>query len=304
MQLRHVRQIRGWLVRLFGLFHRQRREREFAEELESHLAMHVEDNLRAGMSPEEARRRALIKLGGVTLTRERRREQGGLPMLETFLQDLRFGFRMLRKNPGFSLVAILTLALGIGATTAMFSVVNAILLRPLFGRETDRLVTIYHSYSKTNLTTGGSAASFVDYQQRGAVFESLAVSASASFNLTGQGEPERVEGRRVSAGYFTTRGVTAADRLSLFISSQRRQERRRKLDTSRTIQHLSAPIGARSASPEMARAAAIAIHDDGAGSFPPHFVRNQVEIYASSRALPEMARLPGPPSILYRINDG
>jgi len=208
--MKSLRQLRGWLMRLFGLFQRNQREQEFAEELASHLALHIEDNLRAGMSPEEARRRALIKLGGVTQTTELHREQGGLPMLETLIQDLRFGVRMLRKNPGFSLVAILTLALGIGATTAMFSVVNAILLRPLFGRETDRLVTIYHSYPKTNLTTGGAAASFVDYQQQGAIFESVAVSANASFNLTGQGEPERVEGRRVSAGYFTTRGVTAA----------------------------------------------------------------------------------------------
>src|SRR5262245_7817351 len=109
MKFISIRQLRGWLVRLFSVFHRQRREREFAEELESHLAMHIEDNLRAGMSPEEARRLALIKLGGATLTQELYREQRGLPMLETLFQDLRFGMRMLRKNPGFSLVAILTL---------------------------------------------------------------------------------------------------------------------------------------------------------------------------------------------------
>jgi hypothetical protein len=94
----NIRQIRGWLVRLFGLFHRARREREFAEELESHLALHIEDNLRAGRSPEEARRQAHIKLGGVTLTQELYREQGGLPMLETLLQDLRYGARMMLRR--------------------------------------------------------------------------------------------------------------------------------------------------------------------------------------------------------------
>jgi len=91
----NVRQLRGWMARFFGMLNRGRRECEFAKELESHLALHIEDNLRAGMSPEEARRRARIKLGGVTLAKELRREQGGLPMLETLWQDLRFGLRML-----------------------------------------------------------------------------------------------------------------------------------------------------------------------------------------------------------------
>jgi len=137
-----MRRIRRWLSRLSELFGRKGREKELAAEMESHLQLHIEDNLRAGMTAVEARREALIKLGGVEQTKERVRDLRGLPLLEVLLQDLRHGVRMLSKNPGFTIVATITLALGIAVNATMFSLVSAFLLRRPPGRQPERIVVV------------------------------------------------------------------------------------------------------------------------------------------------------------------
>jgi predicted permease len=123
--------IRTLFSRVRGLLTDRRLDREFEQELDSHLALATEENLRRGLSPEEARRAARLRLGGVTQLRETHRELNGLPWLENLFRDLRYSFRILRKNPGFTLVAVLTLGLGIGANTAIFSLIDTVMLRTL-----------------------------------------------------------------------------------------------------------------------------------------------------------------------------
>jgi len=195
-----MKRLRAWMLRFGGLFNRRRKDRELDEEIESHLQMHIEDNLRLGLTPEEARRQALIKLGGVESTKEAYRDQRGLPWLETFWQDLRYGARQLRKNPGFTAVAVLTLALGIGANTILFSVVDAVLLRPLPFKEPEKLVVIRGGF---NFFSGGD---FRDLREQAQTFEAVAATSSGTMNLSGDGDPVRVNSARVSANLFALLG--------------------------------------------------------------------------------------------------
>src|SRR5271154_2238062 len=198
-------------TRLQNLFRRTRLDRELSEELASHLEMHIADNVRAGMTPEEARRNALIKLGGVEQTKEQYRERGGWPLLESLTQDLRFGLRMLRKNPGFTAIAVLTLALGIGASTAVFSVVNAILLKPLPYANSERIYMPWWKAppSLTQFTDKWpwSIRDFARFSQGARTFQYIGAFKSDFFNLPGSGEPERLDGLRVSAGFISALGV-------------------------------------------------------------------------------------------------
>jgi macrolide transport system ATP-binding/permease protein len=138
-----MRRVRAWFIRITGIFNKSKRDRELSAELESHLQLHIDDNLRAGMSPQEARRRAVIKLGGIESTKEIYRDRRSIPIIETLVQDVRFGLRMLRRNPGFALAVVLTLALGIGANVTMFSVVDSLLFRmPDHVRAPEHLVSV------------------------------------------------------------------------------------------------------------------------------------------------------------------
>jgi predicted permease len=193
-----MRRLRAWFSRLGEVFRKRRREQELSREIESHLQLHIDDNLRAGMPQVQARKEALMKLGGIEQTKENYRERRGLPLLATLFQDARYAARVLQKNPGFTTIAVLTLALGIGANTAIFSLVNGALLRPLPFAIPGRLVGMTSYYPK---------GPFVLMRERSQTMEVVANSDSAEFNLTGVDVPVRLTGSAVSANWFSVLGA-------------------------------------------------------------------------------------------------
>lgn len=199
--------LRALFVRIIALPNRHRVDADFAAELESHIAMHTEDGIRAGLSREEARRQALIRLGGVEQTRQSHRDRRTLPWLENFAQDIRYGLRQLRRNSGFTSVAILTLALGIGANTAVFSLLDAVLLRPLPYSQPDRLFRLDRTDKYGRAMEAASYPDFEDWKMRSHVFRAMAAYSDQGFNLTGTAEPERLRGSQVSPGLFALLGV-------------------------------------------------------------------------------------------------
>jgi predicted permease len=193
----------------FSFWHRQKRESELDEELQGHLHMAAQDRADRGETPEQARRAARRELGNMGLIKEVTREMWGRASVERMMQDLRYGLRMLAKSPGFTAVAILTLALGIGANTALFSVVNGVLLNPLPYPHPEQLVWL--AESKPNFATGSiSFPNFQDWQKNNQTFSSMGLSRGYSYNLTGLGEAEQLRGRLISSDFFGVLGVNPA----------------------------------------------------------------------------------------------
>ena len=190
--------------RLLSLFGKRRLDEELDVELRAHLDALTEANMRRGMSPEEARFAARREFGGLEQTKALYREQRGLPFLETLVQDLRFAVRMLRKSPGFTAVAVLTLALGIGANTAIFSVVDAVLLRALPYPEPDRIVRIWESSLKRDVPRNlVNPLNFLDWRDHSQSFESMAAISSLMTNLSSHGQPIAVQGMQVTPEFFS-----------------------------------------------------------------------------------------------------
>jgi len=212
-----MRTLRSWIVRLFNLFNKDHRERELADEMEANLEFQIEDGIRAGMTPQQARRAALIKFGSLDAAKEAVRDRRGIPFLETFLRDVSYALRMMRRNKGWSAVAILSLALGIGANTAIFSVIDGLILRMLPVRDPAQLVrvegTVYSDFLRTTLPIDRFPRSVYEhFRDHNAVFtEMFAFSDLDRPELSVGGQTEGSGGvELVSGSFFSALGVGVA----------------------------------------------------------------------------------------------
>jgi len=186
------------------------KEQDLNDEMRFHLEKEIEANVAGGMNAEEARRRALIDFGGVQQAREAVHRVSARNVLESSLQDIRFGVRMLRKSPSFTAIAVGILALGIGANTAIFSAVNAVLFARWSIRNQQQLVAVSEPTGADKGVTLVSVPNFEDYRRQQTTFEQLSLWLGQSINLTGQERPDRLIGAFVSDNYFEMLGVHPA----------------------------------------------------------------------------------------------
>jgi predicted permease len=207
-----VRRLRAALIRVVNLFRRGRLERELAAEMEGHLQLHIDDNIKAGMTPVEARRQAILALGGVEQAKEQYRDRRGLPALETLLRDVRFGARMLRRQPTFTAVAVITLAIGFGPPIAIFALANWMVLRPVPGIPDSRSVSYYvHGTPDPRGGTAIGRISYLNFRDMTPRLQKVKVTAAQGLSnatVGGNGRPERyLSGQFVSSNYFDVLGV-------------------------------------------------------------------------------------------------
>ena len=195
------------LAKLGALFRRRKPADDLAEEIRSHLEMEEQENLNSGMPPDEAHYAALRRFGNVTSVQDACREMWGWNSAETLWQDLRFGLRQLRKNPGFTSVAVVMLALGIGANTAIFSAVNALLLNPFPFPEPDRIIGVDARHANGD-NSGVGYRDFLDWRNQNDVFEEMAITGYPNgYTWTGQGEPQRIVGGVTTFSFLKVLGI-------------------------------------------------------------------------------------------------
>jgi MacB-like periplasmic core domain len=205
--------VRAFLLRLIGMFGKERGDRELAQELASHLRMQTEANIRSGMTPEQARRAALLKSGGVELAKEACRDRRGLPVLETAIRDLNHALRLLSRSPAFTVVAVLSLALGIGANTAIFTLLDQIVLRRLPVQHPEQLQMIWTTGPNLGSNQGSRASSYPmyqDFQQRAPAFSHVFCRHYTPLSISLGKQTERVTGELVSGNYFQALGIGPA----------------------------------------------------------------------------------------------
>lgn len=199
-----MRAFRRFLARFRNFATRRRSSARLSEEIDAHLALQTEENLRAGMSPAEARRQAVLRLGAPAAIHDQYHREEGLPFLEVLLQDCLYAVRRLGRAPGFTAVVVLTLALGIGAGAAIFSVVHAVLLRPLPYAHPEQLVNIGEDRPAAGIKGDGvSYPAFLDLQKNHQLFSAVAGLAGHALTLTGQGEPADMSTIAVTPGFFS-----------------------------------------------------------------------------------------------------
>ena len=205
-----MRTLRVWLRRVAGLFDTRRRDVELADEIESHIAMHVEDNIQRGMTPEAARRAALLRLGNTVSIREQYRAQRGVPFLDHLGQDLRYAGRTLRRSPGFTAVALITIALGVAGPTINFSMLKAWVLEPLPFEDPDGLIDVRRFDPPTGNSGSLITADFLDFRRSARSLSELAGYSFSEVRLTGGDRAERVRGARATSDFFHVLGVRPA----------------------------------------------------------------------------------------------